>query len=77
MIGICYGLKLLVIIWNWAWRKDIGLFYVEFLSCEWLVNDLLMFKVANLDFEWLYKTVELRMGIWVVTYEYERDVKVL
>ena len=48
-----------------------------FLSCEWLVNDLLMFKVANLDFEWLYKTVELRMGIWVVTHEYERDVKVL
>ena len=54
-------------VWNW---KDIGLFCVDFE----VVNDLLMFKVANLDFEWLYKIVELRMGIWVVTYEYERGV---
>ena len=45
------------------------------LGMTYMRCDLLMFKVANVDFEWLYKIVELRKGIWVVTYEYERDVK--
>ena len=47
------------------------------LGMTYMRCDLLMFKVANVDFEWLYKIVELRKGIWVVIYEYERDVKVL